>query len=256
MNGLYIGSMGMMSSQLKINTHANNIANANTNGYKFDTMISEVFEHKNAYRADGNKSFIGDYQNKVMEVGTSIDLKTGNYQITNSDLNVVIKDEVPGETSFFVVAGKQGNLLTRNGDFQINEDRSLKTYSGEYVLDVEGNKITVPEDAEISFGKSGEILNVENGDLIARLQTRVITDENKYLLEKKPAGMFSLGGMDIAELPLSNALVETGMLEGSNVEMTNEMVEVMNAQRRFQASQKIMTSFDKIYEKEANDLLK
>lgn len=255
MNGLYIGSMGMMSSQLKINTHANNISNANTNGYKFDTMISEVFEHKDTYRAAGQKTFIGDYQNKVMEVGKSIDLKTGNYQITNSDLNVVIKDEVPGETSFFVVAGEQGSLLTRNGDFQINEERNLKTHTGEFVLDANGNRITIPVDVKISFGKSGEIFDVESGSLVAQLQKRVITDENKYLLDKRPAAMFALDGMEINELPQSNALVESSMLEGSNVDMTNEMVEMLNAQRRFQASQKIMTSFDKIYEKEANDLL-
>lgn len=256
MHGLYIGSMGMMSNQLKINTLANNISNANTNGYKFDTMLSEVFENKKAYRNEGERTFIGDYQNKVIEQGTNIDLKQGSFQLTSGELNMALKDSRSEETSFFVVSKGQDTFLTRNGEFHLNEDRAMKTYSGAYVQDVQGNNITIPEKMNYSIGKNGDIRDVETGDLIAQMQIRVITQETKPMLEKAPAGMFQLNNMDIAELPLSTASVETNMLETSNVDMTNEMVEMMNAQRRFQASQKVMVSFDKIYEKEANELLK
>lgn len=67
---------------------------------------------------------------------------------------------------------------------------------------------------------------------------------------------FTLAEGNIADLPNGAGLVKNHMLENSNVDMTKEMADLMTDQKMISASQRVMTSFDKIYEKEANEILR
>lgn len=255
MDGLYIGSKGMLSTQNHINSISNNVANVNSNGYKFDTMISEVFEEKTMIRDDGgNKKDIGNYQNKVTDVGTVINLKPGSVQLTDNPLDLMLTDKIGEGVSFFRVSDESGEYLTRDGSFQLNEERTLKTASGSYVLDRNGDKIQIPEGVDYTVGKAGKVLDSQTGDEIAQIQIRTITDDEKALLGKVGSNMFSFDG-DIQDLPFSQGEVSAGMIERSNVDMSKELVNLMNAQRRFQAAQQVTKTFDGIYEKQANRIL-
>ncbi|MFP3727072.1 flagellar hook-basal body complex protein [Priestia filamentosa] len=257
MDGIYIGAMGMLSSQNHINTHANNITNVNSNGYKFDTMVSKVFEDKKAYRNEsGNRTFIGDYANKVVDEGTVINLKTGQTKLTNSNLDVAFNDKGPDNVSFFVVSTNNNKqYLTRNGEFEINEQGQLKTMSGAYVLDENNQSITIPEGTNPMIDKEGNVRNKETGEIIGKLQTRMISSEERQNLNKEQSSMFSYMG-DLNELPRSNSEIQSNTLELSNVDMSKEMVDLMSSQRAFQANQKAFISYDKVLDKEANQLMK
>lgn len=256
MNGLYISGMGMISGQNNIKANANNIANISTNGYKFDSMVSSVFENKNAFRKEENRDFIGEYANKVNEVGTYINLKSGSLETVENSLSAALMDGSKKEASFFVVQSGNRQLLTRNGDFEINEDRTLRTSTGEFVLDVNNNKIIVPEELNVTIMRNGSIQDSNSGQILATLQRKKIDETNRESLVKEENAMFSLTGGRITELPNSDVEVASNTIEKSNVDMSKEMIDLMNAQKKFQASQKAFTSFDKIYEKEANQLMK
>lgn len=256
MDGLYIGAMGMLSSQQYINNHANNITNANTNGYKFDSVLSKVFEEKQAYKNEGgSRTYIGPYQNKVVNQGTHVNFSAGSYELTNRSLDLAIFDENPNETSFFVISKDGNEFLTRNGEFHVNEEGHVKTFSGSYLLDVMGERIIIPEKTEFFVDESGAIRSVEDNSLIAQTQIRSVGREQREFLEKHSEARFSYND-EGGGLPLSNGKIKSNMLEKSNVDISKEMVELMQAQRMFQASQKTMSSFDKVYEKEANELMK
>lgn len=269
MNGLYIGSMGMMNYMQHVNVHANNIANAQTTGFKLDKMTSTPFDTHEVYRQeDGRRKAIGTLDYTVIPSGTHVNLTPGSFQITGSATDFYLDDGTSGQTSFFIVEQDGMVCLTRDGHFGVNEEGYLKTSSGAYVLDRNNERIQIPQNAKLSVEQDGTInelvkqvnpqtgLEEEVAVEIARLQTRAVNDENMGGLVKHASRHFLIDGMDIADLPEGNSIARNYMLENSNVEMSKEMVDVMTNQKMIQASQRIMTSFDKVYEKEANEILK
>ena len=85
MNGLYIGSMGMMNYMRRINVHSNNVANAQTTGFKAENMTSKVFDVQDTYRrGDGVATNIGSVDYAVVPAATHVNLVQGNIQMTNS----------------------------------------------------------------------------------------------------------------------------------------------------------------------------
>lgn len=92
--------------------------------------------------------------------------------------------------------------------------------------------------------------------VIAQLQTKTVGAEANNRLVQRENKSFTLAEGNIADLPNGVGTVKNYMLENSNVDMTKEMADLMTDQRMISASQRVMTSFDKIYEKEANEILR
>ncbi|MNG28116.1 flagellar basal body rod protein FlgG [compost metagenome] len=82
----------------------------------------------------------------------------------------------------------------------------------------------------------------------------MVNKETAVSLEKHENSTFTVQGIDIAALPNGTAQIHNYMLENSNVDMTKEMSDMMMNQSLLKASQRVMLSFEKIYEKEANEL--
>lgn len=256
MEGLYIGAMGMLSNQNHIDTHSNNIANANSNGFKFDDMVSKVYEKNKVYRNEsGERTFVGDYYNKVVNEGIITNLNPGQMKLTSEPLNVLVNDKPNEGVSFFVVNFNGKQMLTRNGEFEVSDAGHLKTMSGAMVLNTNNQPIIAPKGAEITINKEGMVVDKTDGQVIGKLQVRVINDDTRQLLNKEQSSMFSLEG-NINDLPVSGSEIQVGVIELSNVDMGKEMVELLNSQRKFQANQKAFLTYDKILEKEANQLLR
>lgn len=257
MNGLYIGSMGMMNAMQHMNVHANNIANAQTIGFKADNMTSTVFDTHDLYRQDnGGRENIGTVDYTVMPAATHVNLVPGSFQITNSPTDFYLDDGMSDRTSFFVVSKNGETYMTRDGNFTVNEERYLRTSSGAYVMDTNNERIHIPEGAQVAVQPDGTLYNEETGAVIAKLQTKSVDNADNALLLKHEGKLFTLAGTNIADLPNATAAVHNYMLESSNVDMTKEMVDVMTNQKMVQASQRMMTTFDKVYEQEANEILR
>ncbi|WP_277931657.1 flagellar basal-body rod protein FlgG [Bacillus cereus group sp. BfR-BA-01446] len=257
MNGLYIGSMGMMNYMQRINVHSNNVANAQTTGFKAENMTSKVFDVQDTYRrGDGAVTNIGSVDYAVVPAATHVNLVQGNIQMTNSATDFFLDDGANGTTSFFVTSKNDETFLTRDGSFTINSDRYLQTSSGAYVMDVNNERVRIPEGAKIAVQADGTLYDEETQNNIARLQTKTVDAEANSRLMQRENKSFTLAEGNIADLPNGTGLVKNHMLENSNVDMTKEMADLMTDQRMISASQRVMTSFDKIYEKEANEILR
>lgn len=257
MNGLYIGSMGMMNYMQRINVHSNNVANAQTTGFKAENMTSKVFDVQDTYRrGDGAVTNIGSVDYAVVPAATHVNLVQGNIQMTNSATDFFLDDGAAGTTSFFVTSKNDETFLTRDGSFTINSDRYLQTSSGAYVMDVNNERVRIPEGAKIAVQADGTLYDEGTQNNIARLQTKTVDAEANARLMQRENKSFTLAEGNIADLPNGTGLVKNHMLENSNVDMTKEMADLMTDQRMISTSQRVMTSFDKIYEKEANEILR
>ncbi|MGG0080258.1 flagellar basal-body rod protein FlgG [Bacillus thuringiensis] len=257
MNGLYIGSMGMMNYMQRINVHSNNVANAQTTGFKAENMTSKVFDVQDTYRrGDGAVTNIGSVDYAVVPAATHVNLVQGNIQMTNSATDFFLDDGTAGTASFFVTSKNNETFLTRDGSFTLNSDRYLQTTSGAFVMGENNERIRIPEGAKVAVQADGTLYDAVTQNNIARLQTKTVGAEANNRLVQRENKSFTLAEGNIADLPNGTGLVKNHMLENSNVDMTKEMADLMTDQRMISASQRVMTSFDKIYEKEANEILR
>ncbi|KXY36726.1 flagellar biosynthesis protein FlgG [Bacillus cereus] len=247
----------MMNYMQRINVHSNNVANAQTTGFKAENMTSKVFDVQDTYRrGDGAVTNIGSVDYAVVPAATHVNLVQGNIQMTNSATDFFLDDGAAGTTSFFVTSKNDETFLTRDGSFTINSDRYLQTSSGAYVMDVNNERVRIPEGAKIAVQADGTLYDQGTQNNIARLQTKTVDAEANSRLMQRENKSFTLAEGNIADLPNGTGLVKNHMLENSNVDMTKEMADLMTDQRMISASQRVMTSFDKIYEKEANEILR
>ncbi|MGH0595651.1 flagellar basal-body rod protein FlgG [Bacillus pretiosus] len=257
MNGLYIGSMGMMNYMQRINVHSNNVANAQTTGFKAENMTSKVFDVQDTYRrGDGAVTNIGSVDYAVVPAATHVNLVQGNIQMTNSDTDFFLDDGAAGTSSFFVTSKNDETFLTRDGSFTLNSDRYLQTTSGAFVMGENNERIRIPEGAKVAVQADGTLYDAVTQNNIARLQTKTVGAEANNRLVQRENKSFTLAEGNIADLPNGAGTVKNHMLENSNVDLTKEMADLMTDQKMISASQRVMTSFDKIYEKEANEILR
>ncbi|EJQ43324.1 flagellar hook-basal body protein [Bacillus cereus BAG5X1-1] len=247
----------MMNYMQRLNVHSNNVANAQTTGFKAENMTSKVFDVQDAYRrGDGLATNIGSADYAVVPAATHVNLAQGNVQITNSATDFFLDDGVAGTSSFFVTSKNDETLLTRDGSFTVNSDRYLQTSSGAFVLGENNERIRIPEGAKVAVQADGTLYDEVTQNNIARLQTKTVDAEANARLVQRENKSFTLAEGNVADLPNGTGAVRNHTLENSNVDMTKEMADLMMNQKMIQASQRIMTSFDKIYEKEANEILR
>ncbi|EEM42505.1 flagellar basal-body rod protein FlgG, partial [Bacillus cereus] len=249
--------MGMMNYMQRINVHSNNVANAQTTGFKAENMTSKVFDVQDTYRrGDGAVTNIGSVDYAVVPAATHVNLVQGNIQMTNSATDFFLDDGAAGTTSFFVTSKNDETFLTRDGSFTLNSDRYLQTSSGAFVMGENNERIRIPEGAKVAVQADGTLYDEVTQNNIARLQTKTVDAETNARLVQRENKSFTLAEGNIANLPNGTGIVKNHMLENSNVDMTKEMADLMTDQKMIQASQRVMTSFDKIYEKEANEILR
>ncbi|AOM10384.1 flagellar basal body rod protein FlgG [Bacillus thuringiensis] len=247
----------MMNYMQRINVHSNNVANAQTTGFKAENMTSKVFDVQDTYRrGDGAVTNIGSVDYAVVPAATHVNLVQGNIQMTNSATDFFLDDGAAGTTSFFVTSKNDETFLTRDGSFTLNSNRYLQTSSGAFVMGENNERIRIPEGAKVAVQADGTLYDEVTQNNIARLQTKTVDAETNARLVQRENKSFTLAEGNIANLPNGTGIVKNHMLENSNVDMTKEMADLMTDQKMIQASQRVMTSFDKIYEKEANEILR
>ncbi|WP_279537055.1 flagellar hook-basal body complex protein, partial [Bacillus thuringiensis] len=228
MNGLYIGSMGMMNYMQRINVHSNNVANAQTTGFKAENMTSKVFDVQDTYRrGDGAVTNIGSVDYAVVPAATHVNLVQGNIQMTNSATDFFLDDGAAGTTSFFVTSKNDETFLTRDGSFTLNSDRYLQTSSGAFVMGENNERIRIPEGAKVAVQADGTLYDEVTQNNIARLQTKTVDAETNARLVQRENKSFTLAEGNIANLPNGTGIVKNHMLENSNVDMTKEMADLM-----------------------------
>jgi len=241
---MMIAATGVQNQQRRLDTIANNVANVNSAAYK-----SARLDFKDALYTAGivpgpprTPSPEGNQQkgHGVMVTGITKNYATGNHYRTDRHLDVAIEGE-----GFFEVRDPNGDLYyTRNGSFHVDDAGFLVDNAGYYVLDTEGNNIWVPNGTEsISIGTDGRISFVFS-DYAVTANLGIYTFRNL-------TGLLSAGNGNYAESPASgerwpagNAVIRQGMLEGSNVDLAEEMTRLIRTQRAFQLASRALTTAD------------
>lgn len=245
MNSLYTAATGMSAMQLNVDTIANNLANVNTNGFKssrvsFEDLLYQQVGDRQAAR-QGAQSGMG-----VAPGRTELSFIQGDVKDTGVNTNMAIMGE-----GFFQVALPDGTIgYSRDGAFAIDGDNQLISSTGYRIEPA----ITIPADADsgsLAISSEGQVTVFRNGQAEVVGQIQLARFGN-------PEGLAALGSNTYAATVNSGApmtgnpgqndtgMVKQGSIEGSNVSVMNEMVEMINAQRAFESVSKVITTSDEM----------
>ncbi|MBB3868601.1 flagellar basal-body rod protein FlgG [Parageobacillus toebii NBRC 107807] len=273
MRGFYTAASGMMAQQRRIEMWTNNIANANTPGYKSDQAALRAFPELLLSRLDKAtvptktpRSFplqptIGSINTGVYMQELIPNFRQGDIKETGQPTDIaLINGTLPVDaetgkegTLFFVVQNENGDIrYTRNGNFTLNPQGFLTTNDGWYVLDENGRRIQLPS-TNFTVNADGTI--VANNIRIARINIAFAANPNT--LVKEGNGLFrSENGVLPSALgnPNITYTLKQGFLERANVDLNRAMTEMLSAYRAFEANQKIVQAYDRSMDKAVNEI--
>jgi len=237
--GLYSAASGLTANLLESDIVANNLANVNTTGFKKVGVNYNAFGELMMQRLgpDGTKA-IGNVNNGVALAGSKIHFGQGLLKQTGNPLDVAIQGE-----GFFSVQNPEGKTFyTRNGSFTRNAEGVLSTLDGHTVLDSSGGAILIPPDAkELTIAADGAVMS--NGQRIGQLQ--ISTLENPDSLTALGTYLFEpSASTKVAETNPASVTLIQGSLEGSNVNVVEELIRNIMGSRRYESMQKSINTQD------------
>ncbi|RHW39990.1 flagellar hook-basal body protein [Lysinibacillus yapensis] len=272
--GFYTVATGMVAQQRKTEILTNNMANANTPGFKSDQSTIRSFPDM-LLSAVGNTNIptknslsfsqinpIGSLNTGVYLQETLANYVQGTIYETNQNTDVALingampADEESGEagTIFFRLEHPEGGeAYTRNGSFTLDGQGYLVNNQGLYVLSDDGERIQLQND-DFSITEEGNIL-VDN-QLADTLGVSFAANPNE--LVKQDNGVYRT----IDEENLPSAYGQQGVtfstqqsfLEGSNVDSAQAMTDLLTSYRAFEANQKVLQAYDKSMDKAVNEI--
>lgn len=231
--GIYTSASGMMAQMLKLDTISNNLANAMNDGFKKDLAIVQSgreMQISRISRNTGDPAFIGSLGVGCSPPTIVTDFSPGVVKPTGNPLDVALNG-----SGFFAVETPNGTVFTRDGSFAIDREGYLVTKAGFRVLGSEGHVFLPNGDVEIA--QNGQVYS--NGEPVNAL---IILDFPEGGLSKVGENIYMAA--DEAETAESDAIVLQGNIEMSNVNTLGEMVEMITANRAYEASQKILIAQD------------
>ena len=239
-SGYYAACAGLVARTEALDTITNNLANANTTGFRAQ---HNVFSSVLADAASSPGTAINQAMNRFgILSGTTLDTRQGALQKTGNQLDVGI--EGPG---YFVVQTANGPLYTRNGAFQVSSKGQLVTANGDAVMGQMGVITMVP--GPVSISADGTISS--NGALVGKL--RVVEFPAGTQLTSLGDSLYSAPANTAAVA--TNSSVRQGTLESSNVNPVAGMVELITAQRSAEMMQRALSMFNSEMDKTASQEL-
>ncbi|TKH08555.1 flagellar hook-basal body protein [Peribacillus simplex] len=275
LRGFYTAASGMLTQQRRTELLTNNMSNVNTTGYKADQMSVRSFPEMLISNIGGktvpteNKLSMTNLP-QVGGLSTGVYVQEANPLFTqgaleetqlNTDISLVdgnlpINEETGRQGSvFFTVQDGDGAIrYTRNGSFTLDGQGYLTTASGHYVLNENNEKIKLDSD-QFTVAENGVIL--EGNVQTARMGIGYSDDPSLQLM-KDGEGLYK--SVNDGDLPSAYAAADVGFstkqgfLEGSNVDQSRTMTEMMSAYRSFEANQKVLQAYDKSLDKAVNEV--
>lgn len=272
--GFYTVATGMIAQQRKTEVITNNMANANTPGYKADQTTIRSFPEmllssvdKTRIPTDKNLKApliqeIGSLSTGIYMQETLANLAQGSLIETNMVTDMALID---GTYPIDVESGNMGSVFfrlehpdggeayTRNGNFTLDAQGYLVNSNGYYVMSETGDRIVVPND-NFQLSEDGAI-SIDNVQVAT---VGVSFSANPSLLVKQDNGLFRTE--DGGNLPSAYGQegvvfgLKQSYLEGSNVDSARSMTDLLTAYRAFEANQKVLQAYDKSMEKAVNEI--
>lgn len=252
--GLYTAYTGMINEQHRMDVLTNNLANADTNGFKKEGATSQSFDSVLAYKikdiSEGNRlaKRIG-VNNPGVKIGEGYtDFSEGPIKTTGNTYDLALTDRGFFAVEFTNKAGETSVKYTRDGDFTLTQEGRLVTRDGDPVLGEDGQPIEIDPLKEVQINTSGQI--IQDDQVVATIQVTDFEDYN--YLERYGENYFQpIEGAVETEAP---AQVYSGYLETSNMSVVTEMVNMITVSRAYESNQKIITTIDGTLDIAANQL--
>lgn len=261
MRALWTAASGMKAQQLNIDTISNNLSNVNTTGFKkhrieFKDLMYEKLRTTDFDEGEGKPVNL-EVGHGVMPAATVRSFTQGSFEQTNNDLDFAINGD-----GFFVVRDNNDNLFyTKDGSFKLSiEDGEarLATADGYYVQADTGD-VELGSDFSEIFVSSDGVVSVKSTDT-AEIEEIATLNLVRF---PNPAGLESMGKNLFKETTASGESVESfegdagevlqGFLETSNVQVVEEMIKLITAQRAYEINSKSIQTADEMLQM-ANNL--
>ncbi|MBI9044040.1 MAG: flagellar hook-basal body complex protein [Anaerolineaceae bacterium] len=247
-----ISGSSMLVNMLQMDTVSHNLANVNTIGYKasrlnFQELFREMTEEETVFYENENTS-LSYYERSRMDgilpSSTQIALNPGDFHNSDRPLDLAISGE-----GFFGIQLKDGGIgYTRNGEFSVDSELNLVDTEGRYVV-WDGE---IPEGAkDFEVDRTGLMTVVSDGERVGVGNIPVYRFIN-------PSGLVSNGGnlflesitSGVAEEGVPNenefGFIQSRVLEGSNVQLSLEMTNMVKLQRSFDLSVRAIQQSDQM----------
>ena len=243
--GLYIAGTGMMLQRRHMDIITNNVANADTTGFKKEYLVSHTFDEVMIRRIN-DTHVLGQRRVGPMNLGTQVDQLYINFDEGALEGTERATDLALIGDAFFVVQTQDGERYTRTGAFYIDQLGYLVDGEGNYLLGDDG-PIYVGG-LNFSVDTTGAV-RIED-ELIDTIRTVSFADNGA--LRKQGSNLyFSL------EDPQENAnpyAIAQGFLEMSNVDIGREMVDMLSIFRTYETNQRMLTMIDETVGKAVNEI--
>jgi flagellar basal-body rod protein FlgG len=239
-DSLYIGATGMHAQQMNIDVIANNLANVNTTGFKRNRIDFEDL----LYRTSGPASTTSVNSTRTPQTGMGTTVAAsgkvftlGDVKKTDQPLDLAVRGQ-----GFFEVQMPDGNLAyTRSGAFQLNNDGMLTTQNGNLLA----GSLQVPPDARITAVVPSEKQPVEVGHI------ELVNFVNPSGLNPVGDNLYAASnnsGDPLRGQPGQNGTgtLAQGFLEASNVQLIDEMISLIVAQRAYEINSKVVQASDEM----------
>ena len=248
LRSLTTAATGMLSQQLNIDVISNNLANVNTAGYKktraeFQDLLSQTI------KPVGAQTFQGTTQPVGIQVGlgtkTSATVKEfteGAFKSTGGKLDMAIEGD-----GFFQIQRDDGTIAyTRDGSFKIDANGQLTTTDGYMVqpqvsIPIDTQQITITPDGSVSVKTAGSSTQTQVGSLtlVKFANPAGLSSIGKNLYEETAASGKPTEGQPGQE---GFGTIQQGFIEGSNVQVVEELINLIQAERAFEANSKLISA--------------
>lgn len=236
--GLYISAEGAAAQNRRLETIANNLANVDTAGFKRDLAIFQCrYAEETAQGIDfpgsGTRNDIGG---GVQQIATLTDFSEGPLKTTGGITDLAIAGE-----GFFVVRRGNQDFLTRDGSFSRNSEGILVNPMGDAVLSDDGSPVLIDDSAgPWQWTEDGAVQQAGAKTYLALAQPRSLGD-----LVKVGENLFKPLA-ETAPLDPGSRRVLSGQIEQSGVRATEEMMEMLQASRAFEANVNMIRNQDQM----------
>jgi flagellar basal-body rod protein FlgG len=251
MPALWVAKTGLDAQQTNISVISNNLANASTVGYKKSRAVFEDLLYQNVNQPGGRSSADTTLPSGLMVgVGAKVtatqkSFTQGDVQTTDNSLDVMING-----AGFFEVELPDGTTAyTRNGQFALNEEGTIVTTGSGYTVQP---AIQIPDNAvSITISTDGQV----SVQLAGQAESQILGQFNvsRFI---NPMGLEPVGENLFTETQSSGApiqgtagqdgmgTIKQGMLETANVNVTEELVNLIQAQRVYEMNSKVLSTVD------------
>lgn len=262
MRSLWTAATGMKSQQFNIDTISNNLANVNTTSYKVHRAEFKDLFYANMKRSnvvdEGGRPVNLETGHGVMPVATRRDFRNGSFLDTEGTFDLAIN----GSGFFAVSLPNEDVRYTRDGSFKLSidgDEATLVTSEGYFVLSEDEDLITFDSNLrDLVVDELGYIYALDEDNETVDLGRIMLVDfMNPEGLQSEGQNLYSRTAASGEEIFLepeeTNTTILQGYLEGSNVQIVDEMVKMITAQRAYEINSKTITTSDEMMQM-ANNL--